>query len=1154
MPEFLRPDESEGVEVKLTLSLKAVLGLLLVSGTAGPLLGEQEDDEFFDQVEEHERIKRSGLSEDDIELAKEYQEIVSLLGIYRSRVLLHVLMTDEELWDWLPHAIDGKTLPRVGPGHDYQRGCPIHGKYRGDPRCGWKWTPERPYKVQCATGDEWLPTNDYGAYAKAGMKEKLDCTKKYVDDGYGCIVRGKRYWCAAAANYLLYSYVIHLRRDLTECWKKSGSDIFLHKALIVWASIAKDYHLMDYLRQNVGAHPRWWLGKMTAFGQDDPKLADYFNDRKMWEAAAKDEKLKKLLKSKGIEGDLKKYIFKNIMLELYDACYRKNLFLSQGISGKNLQYIVQRWDNDDPELGPTSAALAKQAEGALWRHFYNDVYRDGVNTEISAAYGMMGQRQAAKIVADRIKQGQSFPKTPRLRNILCGSARLIVIDKFIPSIGDAPFRPYAPNKGHGSAMTGALAAGGKGPGEPPGFQLGWELFNDKAAGKWLHQLNRMGKHAEQITKLVEQEGDDIALGSRVLTAYGLGVLESRKRGHRRAVTMSWMPDGCGSHAHSDMLNIELFAFGRTLAPDLGYPEKTGTWPKRLGWTASTVSHSTVVVNRRYSKRIFGTLNCFKTFPGLHALDVSSEPSVFGAARPPERVFRRQLALVDVDRDRFYVADIFRVKGGSQHDWIFHGNNKEEPGIDAGPAPPDAVPEPDTEDEAGQERDEAEEIMEKGEGEQPKPEKKEPPRYFDRRAPVETEGLDLSDPMKWKRLSDYQNSVKKAFQGTQYMHFPQFAEPDRQWSVTWDTGDEVNVRLTMLSNCAQKVILTDGEPPYCKGAPKFLKYVLARNEGPELKSNYVSLIEAYRDEPTIQSVTDLRTEGDSWSDVAVRVETAGRTDYLFSSLDPKVLHSYSPGIRFRGSQAFASEAEGRLRTACLIASGQEDEAVPTLECFGARIETTGALRGSVSATDPDAGAFETEAASLHPGHVGEIMILGNAVHKCAYRVTALKTLGEGRARVELEADFVVGISPLKSLKGQTAQLVERITTYNGRFAGMTLSNEDGSALWTIEGSSMTSVTVSGDGPPLDNNAIKDLDGDLERCLKVCDFGPGDEWRIPASASLVRRGDDYVIRTNARADVVLPRGARLLRQLPDGKTVEVTASSDRGPADGFRVVPR
>ena len=1119
-----------------------VCAYLSVALAANVLLAGEADDAFLKGHEKDEKIKQSGLSEDEIALAKKFKPHVYLFGMRGSDVLKHMIMTDEELWDWLPHAVNGKVLPRTAPGHDYGHGCPIHGAYKGDKRLLWKWTPDRPYKVQCRTGDEWLPTNDYGAYVRGGRKEKLDCRQKYVDDGRGCIAGGKRCWCAGAANYFLYSYIIQLRSDLTSCWKSSGSPVFLRKAMLVWASIAKDYPLMNYGRQNVGAHPSWWLGKMTCWGYDDEKLADHFNDRELWQAAAKDEKLKEFLATKGIAGDLKAYIFRNVMLELYHACYTKNWFLSQGVGGERYQHIIQRWDNDDPKLGPTNEALAKQAEGTLWRNLYNNVYRDGVNTEISAAYGMMSQNQMAKIVGDRLKQGKPVPKTTRLRNALCGSVRLIVIDKFIPNIGDAPFCPYTPNTGRGSAMTGALAKGGKGTGESAGLRLGVELFDDVTVAKWLHQSGRLGKASEELTKRIQAEGDDMALGSRALTAYGLGVLESGPRGNRRAVTMFWGPEGCGSHAHSDMLNIELFAFGKTLAPDLGYPEETGANAKRQGWTAATVSHSTVVVNRRSSGRVFGSLNCLKTFPGFHTMDVSSEQSVFGGARPPDRVFRRQLALVDVGENDFYAMDVFRVKGGSQHDWIFHANHVEEQIPDTGPKPAKKAALPELgEDE---DEDEVDRLLAGKDEKKAKPEPKKLPAHFVRRVKVRTAGLELSDPTKWMLLSDYQKSIGKGFRGTQYLHHPQFAKPGDQWSVTWDTGHDVNVRMTMLKGCASEAILADGEPPYRKGAPKFLKYVLARHDGKDgLSSNYVAFLEAYKGEPVIQSVTDLRTKGDAWSDVAVRVEARGRTDLLFSTLDASRLRKHEPGIEFRGSQAFVSQKGGVVESACLIGSDPSAKVSSILAVAGISLEITGSLQAKVLEIDPDAGTFVTQSAAVHAGLVGEIMVLGNRAHKCAYRVDAVTALGADKWRIQLEADTIVGLSPMKEVSERKVSFAERITTYRGRFAGMTLQNEDGTAQWRIVGSDMNSATVSAEGPPLDEALITDTDGDLKRCLKVCDFGPGDDWFIPSHASLERFEKGYTVRANTQARVLLPKGTTLSRRLPDGTTKPVAISGDQ-----------
>jgi len=180
-----------------------------------------------------------------------------------------------------------------------------------------------------------------------------------------------------------------------------------------------------------------------------------------------------------------------------------------------------------------------------------------------------------------------------------------------------------------------------------------------------------------------------------------------------------------------------------------------------------------------------------------------------------------------------------------------------------------------------------------------------------------------------------------------------------------------------------------------------------------------------------------------------------------------------------------------------------------------------------------------------------MILGNERHKCAYRIDGL-TLEDGKWRVQLEADFIVGISPLKKIEENSVLLAERISTYGGRFTGMTLSNEDGDALWKIVGSGMTKVSVAKDGPPLDAEVVKDIDGDLERCLKVCDFGPGDAWSIPVSADLSRGDDGYAVRANAPTKVTLPRGTGLSLVSRDGQAEALSGRTIDG-GDVFEVKP-
>jgi hypothetical protein len=52
------------------------------------------------------------------------------------------------------------------------------------------------------------------------------------------------------------------------------------------------------------------------------------------------------------------------------------------------------------------------------------------------------------------------------------------------------------------------------------------------------------------------------------------------------------------HAHKDMLNLGIYAFGLDLSPDLAYPEATGLDPNRYQWVMNTISHNTVVVDAK----------------------------------------------------------------------------------------------------------------------------------------------------------------------------------------------------------------------------------------------------------------------------------------------------------------------------------------------------------------------------------------------------------------------------------------------------------------------------------------------------------------------------------------------------------------------------
>ena len=79
--------------------------------------------------------------------------------------------------------------------------------------------------------------------------------------------------------------------------------------------------------------------------------------------------------------------------------------------------------------------------------------------------------------------------------------------------------------------------------------------------------------------------------STICPAYGHASL-GRGTGSDQLMAQLHFSGGYG-HAHQDSLNLTLWAKEREMLPDLGY-----TWTQMRTWTTCTLSHNTVVVNRR----------------------------------------------------------------------------------------------------------------------------------------------------------------------------------------------------------------------------------------------------------------------------------------------------------------------------------------------------------------------------------------------------------------------------------------------------------------------------------------------------------------------------------------------------------------------------
>lgn len=468
-----------------------------------------------------------------------------------------------------------------------------------------------------------------------------------------------------------------------------------------------------------------------------------------------------------------------------------------------------------------------------------------------------------------------------------GPFRLTALDRYTPQIGDTG-RTGNPAMVHVSLQD-AVEDFARFR-EPYFAQLAYKLNGNSVDG--LHTaLTDADPEAvrKDIQTVVDREGT-LELESANLNGYGLTVFRTGQGDDRRA---AWLYYGRnGGHGHRDRLNLGMYYRGMDILPDLGYPEYAdGKWPKRAGWTINTVSHNTVMVDRRHQEvNWIGHCRLFDASDGVGVIEVESA-NVY----PETRHYCRTLALVNLDETESYLVDVFRAAGGQEHLLSFHAGEGEATvdGIALTPQDKGTFAGPDIP--FGQ--------------------------HFDGEPDGRYTGSGYS----------YLYDVARAENTTEGWH--------ADWDLvdTWDakTGDApVHVRLHALSP-AGVTALAHGDPPQNKpGNPRRLRYVVQQNTGRGLSSCFVSVVEPYSGtEPNLVHVDriDLGLPDDDITAAAVRVVSkGGRTDLILSSDDPGTLFDLGDGVRIAARFAVISRVAGKTVSVYLVGCEMAELPEGTLE--------------------------------------------------------------------------------------------------------------------------------------------------------------------------------------------------------------------------------
>lgn len=162
--------------------------------------------------------------------------------------------------------------------------------------------------------------------------------------------------------------------------------------------------------------------------------------------------------------------------------------------------------------------------------------------------------------------------------------------------------------------------------------------------------------------------------------------------------------GTDGHEHYDSLNLALWALGAELLSEGEYKEYGNE-----AWNRATAGHNTIVVdetnqNSRWDNGIAPTVDDaldgigfyhFQdygqgdsrnsgdlqlwdvTLPHLMVVEAAGESAYKDKLDAPVTRYRRALVMVQIEGTAFYLIDVFRVAGGTTHDWMLHGRLDED---------------------------------------------------------------------------------------------------------------------------------------------------------------------------------------------------------------------------------------------------------------------------------------------------------------------------------------------------------------------------------------------------------------------------------------------------------------------------------------------
>lgn len=942
--------------------------------------------------------------------------------------------------------------------------CPVHGQevLKVASMYGWKMDFDHPYKVICPVGGENYPSNDFYAYLKTGMQDKSLLTGDYVDDGWGYRKnpddKYKHWFVGYYAHWMVRNYLHPALRNLSQAYLITGDAKYAHKAgLLLWqlAQYYPDYNYETQSSYGTENDPGY-KGRLLYHTWETwtvEEVAQCYDA--IFPALAQDAALQKQagVDAAGVQKQLEDRMLRVMADDIISGSHR--IAGNYGMHQKAVLLLALALNGD---TGPGNSkqmvdwVLKNPAPASLYTDaafedmLTNLIHRDGIPFE-SPSYNCGWMVNLAEMADLLQENGVDYWANARFRSIFTAPMDALVLGKFTTPLGDsnnmfsgpigtsAPYvyRPYAQFKKYDPPQAARLArAMGQ---SPEGFPK--DLFQPYLGA--------------EITAEAEKQ-KPVGAESSLLAGLGNLTLQTGKEGSQTGLSLFY--GQYIGHIHFDLLNVDFYAQGQPLTPDLGYPETADSYdPRRFGFLGHTVVHNTCLVNARRQEFSRGQLAAFH--PGSFA----QMAEVTGNAAYPGLVkdYRRTVMLVDVSPEQAYYVDIFRVEGGHQHDWLVHGTEAEfssnlpltEPRKEGTLAGPD-VPYGNF--------------------------------YDDEKLKESKYGLYYYSYM--GSAFQWLYNVQEARQQQN-----EAAAPWVQWKMNRDPAlfpKEYPRGATLRSHLVpqdETVFACDGTPQRRPQFPEKLKWVVRRRatEGEDLQSAFVTLQEGFLGQEAVKSVRRLPAQpADA---VAVEVDLGDRKHVVFSTRNLKQEYVIAGKLRVKGRAAVLEfDAQGQVTNARLF-DGE------SLTCGNLKLTGPGLRTARVKAVDLAKGLVTFDAPCLSNADEGRWLPVTSPTHEAALRADRVVSATE----LECRQDLVTAAGTVLGIEGSTVQ-----TNLPVYFAerGMTIINERGETVARV--ASQTGLTLQADRG-LKLEAFPDADGDGRARFRVVAIGAGDEVAVGCATS-------------------------------------------------------